>query len=197
MVTWKINRFSSIVYRKAADKPGKVARHQRRTAMTTDLVSLNYSSSTTLSSLTGAATTSSTSAASSDSDGLKVSGDDANFSKGAETMKKLSDLASSDPEKFKEAAQQISDSLSEAAGKASDSNEAKLYSDMAGKFAAAAKSGSMSSLTPPKAPANGSGAQAAAQAYGNTAANTSGGNPMANVDSIISGVLSGVGSTES
>ncbi|WP_428566362.1 MAG: hypothetical protein ACP59X_06165 [Solidesulfovibrio sp. DCME] len=165
--------------------------------MTTDLVSLNYSSSTTLSSLTGTATTSSTSSSSSDSDGLKISGDDANFSKGAETMKKLSDLASSDPEKFKEAAQQISDSLSEAAGNASDSNEAKLYSDMASKFAEAAKSGSMSSLTPPKPPTGASGTQAgAAQAYGNTAANTSGSNPMSNVDSIISGVLSGVGATE-
>ena len=105
-------------------------------------------------------------------------------------------LASSDPEKFKEAAQKISDSLSEAAGNASDSNAAKMYSDMASKFAEAAKSGNMSSLTPPKAP-SGTGAQsAAAQAYGNTAQQSSGSNPMEKMDSIISSALSGVGASE-
>jgi len=166
--------------------------------MTTDLVSMNYSNSTTLSSLTGTSSTSSTgTSSSSDSDGLKISGDDKDFSKGAAMMQKLSDLQSSDPEKFKEAAQQISDGLSEAAKNSSDSNAAKLYSDMAGKFAEAAKSGSMSSLTPPKAPSGAPGFQAAAaQAYSHTASSTSGSNPMSTMGSIISGALSSVGSTE-
>ncbi len=165
--------------------------------MSTDLISLNYSSTNTLSTLTGSSSTSSTSSSSdADSAAPQISGDGKNFSKGAQMMQKLNDLASSDPEKFKEAAQKISDSLSEAAKNSSDSNAAKMYSDMASKFAEAAKSGNMSSLTPPKAP-NGTGAQAAAaQAYGNTAQQSSGSNPMEKMDSIISSALSGVGASE-
>ena len=61
----------------------------------------------------------------------------------------------------------------------------------------AAKSGSMSSLRPPKAPSGAAGSQAAAaQAYSHTASSTSGSNPMSTLDGIISGALSGVGSTE-
>ncbi|WP_029457436.1 hypothetical protein [Solidesulfovibrio alcoholivorans] len=165
--------------------------------MSTDLISLNYSSTNTLSTLTGSSTTSSTSASSdSDSTALTISGDEKNFSKGAQTMQKLNDLASSDPEKFKEAAQKISDSLSEAASNSSDSNEAKMYSDMADKFAEAAKSGNMSSLKPSQPP-SGTGAQsAAAQAYGNTAQQSSGSNPMEKMDSIISSALSGISASE-
>jgi hypothetical protein len=167
--------------------------------MSTDLISLNYSSTNTLSTstLSGSTGTSGASASSdADSAAPQISGDGKNFSKGAQMMQKLNDLASSDPEKFKEAAQKISDSLSEAAKNSSDSNAAKMYSDMAGKFAEAAKSGSMSSLTPPKAP-NGTGAlSAAAQAYGNTAQQSSGSNPMEKMDGIISSALSGVGASE-
>ncbi|WP_300163546.1 hypothetical protein [Solidesulfovibrio sp.] len=166
--------------------------------MTTDLVSLNYSSSTTLSTLTGSSTSSTSSTSDSDSSTqLTVSGDDKNFSKGAEMMQKLSDLASSDPEKFKAAAQKISDSLSEAASNSSDSNEAKMYSEMADKFSEAAQSGDMSSLTPPKAPSGGNAQASAAQAYGNAAQQASGSNPMEKMDSIISSALSGVGASES
>ncbi len=166
--------------------------------MSTDLISLNYSNSSTLSTLTGSSSTSSTSSSSSsDSTQLNVSGDDKQFSKGAEMMQKLSDLASSDPEKFKEAAQKISDSLSEAASNSSDSNEAKMYSEMADKFSEAAQSGDMSSLTPPKAPSGGNAQAAAAQAYGNASQHSSGSNPMEKMDSIISSALSGVGASES
>ena len=165
--------------------------------MSTDLISLNYASNDTLGTLTGSSSSSTVSAASgaddSSSDGLSIQGDDKKFSKGAEMMQKLKDLQSSDPEKFKEAAQKISDSLSEAAKNTSDSKTAEMYSKMADKFAEAAKSGSMSSLNPPEAPSNASGAQGqAAMKY----AQQSGSNPMEQVDSIISSALSGVGASE-
>ena len=164
--------------------------------MSTDLISNSYSSTTTsLSSLLGTSSTSSTdsTAVNSLASGLSIKGDGGEFSKGAKAMQQLKDLASSDPDKFKEVTQQISDKLSEAAGNASDSNTAKMLSSMSEKFASAASSGSMDSLTPPSPPSGGNGAQGqAAQQY----AKQSGDNPMATMDSIISSALSGVGSTE-
>ena len=165
--------------------------------MSTDLINLNYASANTLSTQTGSTGTSGASAPSdADSTSPQISGDGKSFSTGAKMMQKLNDLASSDPEKFKEAAQKISSSLSEAAKNSSDSNAAKLYSDMASKFAEAAKSGNMSSLKPPKAPNVNGGPQAAvAQAYGNTAQQASGSNPMEKMDGMISDALSGVGAS--
>lgn len=165
--------------------------------MSTDLISNSYSSTTTtLSSLLGTSSASSTDSTAVDSlaSGLSIQGDDGGFSKGAKAMQQLKELASSDPDKFKEVAQQISDQLSEAADSASDSNTAKMLSGMSEKFASAASSGSMNSLTPPEPPTGGgNGAQGqAARQY----AKQSGDNPMATMDSIISSALSGVGSTE-
>lgn len=167
--------------------------------MSTDLIGLNYSTDTT-GLLTGAAATSGTSAttaaASLKTGTLNTQGsDEANFSKGAAMMQKLSDLKTADPEAFKEAAQQISDSLSEAAQNATDANAASLYGDMASKFASAAKSGDMSSLTPPEPPSGASGAQGqAAQKYSQTASSTAA-NPMETMDGIISDALSGLDAT--
>ena len=164
--------------------------------MSTDLISNSYSASTSLDSLLGASGTaaagSTTSAAASLASGLSIQGDGGEFSKGAKAMQQLKDLASADPDKFKEVAQQISDKLSEAADGASDSNAAKLLSSMSEKFASAASSGSMDSLTPPQPPAGAAGAQGqAAQQYAKQ-----GGNPMEQLDGIISSALSGVGSAE-
>ena len=162
--------------------------------MSTDLISLSYgSTNNSLSSLTSSSASSSTSAASTLAASLSAQGADATgLSKGAQSMQKLSELASSDPEKFKAAAQEISDKLAEAAKNSTDSNAGKMYSEMAAKFASAAKSGSMDSLTPPEAPAGAAGAQGqAAMKY----TQNSGANPMANMDGIISDALSGAGST--
>ncbi len=163
--------------------------------MSTDLVSLNYSSATTASSLvsTTSSSSSSASAASSlntGSLGIQGDGDGKSFSKGAEMMQKLSDLQSSDPEKFKEVARNISDKLTEAAKNSTDSKAASLYTTMAEKFASAAQSGDMSSLTPPEAPAAAGAQGQAAMKY----AQASGTNPMETLDSVISGALSGVDS---
>ncbi len=157
-----------------------------------DIISLNYSTDQT-GILTGTSATGSTdgndaTAATSFTQG----GDKAQFSKGAELMGKLRDLQSSDPEKFKEVAQTISDKLTEAAGNATDSNQAKFFSDMAGKFADAAKSGDMSSLTPPEKPQGGTPPQnaegAAAMKYGQA----QGASPFEQMDDILSQALSGV-----
>ena len=164
--------------------------------MSTDLISNSYTSTTTsLSSLVSSSGASSTASSATDSlaSGLSIKGDGGDFSKGAKAMQQLKDLASSDPDKFKEVTQQISDKLSKAADGASDSNTAKMLSSMAEKFASASSSGSMDSLTPPSPPSGGNGAQGqAAQQY----AKQSGDNPMATMDSIVSSALSGVGSTE-
>lgn len=161
--------------------------------MSTDLISLSYgtSTTTTLSSLNSSSAGASTASALASSFSSQGS-DAANLSKGAQTMQQLSDLASSDPEKFKEVAQQISDQLTEAAGDSTDGSAAKMLSEMAGKFASAAKSGSMDSLTPPEPPTGAAGAQGqAAMKY----AQQSGTNPMEQLDGIISDALSGLGST--
>ena len=165
--------------------------------MSTDLISLSYgTSNSSLSNLNSSSTSSSTTSTSSSatlSASLASQGSDAtDLSKGAQTMQKLSDLASSDPEKFKAAAQEISDKLTEAAKNSTDSKASEMYTKMAEKFSSAAKSGSMDSLTPPEPPTGASGAQGqAAMKYTQNSAS----NPMANMDSIISDALSGVDST--
>jgi len=154
-----------------------------------DLVSLNYS--TDSSSLTGTSLTTSTSTTSDTTSTGDVSvdtGDEKNFSKGAGMMQKLKDLQSSDPEKFKQVTQSISDKLSEAAKNSSDSKTSGMLSDMASKFSDASQSGSMSGLQPPTPPSGATGAQGqAAMKY----AQSGGSNPMEQVDSIISDALSG------
>ncbi len=164
--------------------------------MSTDLISNSYSTTTSsLGNLLGTSSTSATdsTAVNSLASGLSIKGDGGDFSKGAKAMQQLKELASSDPDKFKEVTQQISDKLSEAADGASDSNTAKMLSSMSEKFASAASSGSMDSLAPSQPPTGGNGPQGhGAQQY----AKHSGDNPMATMDSIVSSALSGVGSTE-
>ena len=152
----------------------------------TDNVGILNGTSTSSTSGTSSATSSLTMGA------LATSGsDDSNFSQGAALMSKLSDLQSSDPDKFKEVAQQISDKLSEAAGSSSDSEQASMLSDMADKFATAASTGDMSSLAPPEAAAGAGSQSQAALKYSQTGSST-GTNPMEAAGSIISEALSSV-----
>lgn len=115
--------------------------------------------------------------------------DDATFSKGAQQMNQLHQLQTSDPEKFKQAAQAIADKLTEKASEATDSTEADAMKDMAAKWSEAAESGNMDSLKP-QAPPSGSQAQKAAMKF--KAGGDTGG-PMATMDSVISGVFSDLG----
>jgi len=166
--------------------------------MSTDLVSLNYNSTSTAAGLlNGTGTTASASATSSLGTGnLSIqgeSGDEKKFSKGAEMMQKLSDLQTSDPDKFKQVAQSISDKLTEAAKNSTDSKASDMLTKMADKFASAAQSGDMSSLTPPQHTAGAAGAQGqAAMKYAQAGGGT---NPMEAMDSAIESALSGVDAT--
>jgi hypothetical protein len=160
-----------------------------------DLLSLSYDTDTV--GILNGTSTSSTSGTSSTSSSLTTGSmvtkgsDDTNFSQGAAMMGKLADLQSSDPDKFKEVTQQISDKLSAAAGNSTDSDQASMLSGLADKFATAASTGSMSSLAPPEA-ATASGTQGqAALKYSQTGA-SSGTNPMEAAGSIISDALSSV-----
>ncbi|WP_243439988.1 hypothetical protein [Fundidesulfovibrio soli] len=127
--------------------------------------------------------------------------DKAKISQGAKRMNQLSQLAGSDPEKFKEVAQTISDGLAEEAKNATDSRDAKMLTEMSAKFADAAKTGSMDSLKmeKPKGPPMGSGGNG--NGNGNAASKFAGAmrtdNPMAAMDAVIDNALSGVGTTDS
>ncbi len=114
--------------------------------------------------------------------------DESSISKGAQQMNKLAKLASSDPDKFKEAAQKISDQLTEAAKNSSNSNDSQALSDMAAQWAEAAETGSMP--TPPQAPSG--GAPQGAQGQMMKFKGQQGGGPMGVADSVISSVLSGM-----
>ena len=161
--------------------------------MSSDLISLSYgTNSSTLSSLTSTTSSSAATLSSSLATATSQSADATDLSKGGQSMQELKELATSDPEKFKQVAQQISDKLTEAAGNSTDSKSAKMLSEMASKFSAAASSGSMDSLTPPEPPTGAAGAQGQAAAQ---YSKQSGTNPMEQVDGIISDALSGVGST--
>ncbi len=115
--------------------------------------------------------------------------DEAKISKGAQQMSTLSKLASSDPDKFKEAAQKISDQLAEKAENASDSTEADALKEMSAQWADAAESGSMDSLKP-KAPPSGANQNAAMKFKSGQSGS---GGPMGTMDSVVSSVLSGMG----
>jgi len=155
-----------------------------------DLISLNYNgdSASVLGNTSSDAVTASSNYTSSSS-GLKTgklttgSNDETNVSSGGALMQKLSSLQSSDPEKFKKVAQNISDKLTEAAGKSSDSSTASSLSDLASKFASAASSGSLSALT------SSSSASSSLQGYSQSGSGTS--SAMESASSIISQALSG------
>jgi hypothetical protein len=83
--------------------------------------------------------------------------DDTSLSGPAELFKKLKALAQSDPAKFKAAAQDIADTLTDAADQATDPHEKQMLTDLSAKFADAAKTGDASVLEPPKGAPPGGG----------------------------------------
>ncbi|WP_243363004.1 hypothetical protein [Fundidesulfovibrio terrae] len=82
------------------------------------------------------------------SDSIQSSGDKTKFSQMGQMMSELMQLQSTDPDKFKEVAQKISDDLAAQAASSSDSTQTSMLSEMSTKFATAAKTGSMDSLKP-------------------------------------------------
>jgi hypothetical protein len=75
------------------------------------------------------------------------------LSKPGELMQKLSQLQASDPAKFKDVVQKISDSFATAAKNATG-DDAKRLQDVADKFAQAAESGDLSAFRPAQAGAH-------------------------------------------
>jgi len=82
-----------------------------------------------------------------------VLGTSLDLSNPSQLLSKLSQLQSTDPEKFKELMSDIADSLSEAADEAgADTQEGIILSDFAAKFKSAGETGDLSSLQPPPPP---------------------------------------------
>lgn len=151
--------------------------------------------SSTLSLISGTAYESSTSV--NDVLAQGQSSDSTTISKGAQQMSQLQKLQTNDTAKFKEAAQQISDALTEKASSATDSKEAGALNDMAAKFAAAATSGTMDSLQfSPPTDASSLGGSSSSQQKGVLKFKNQQGsdNPMATMDNVISTVLSDIDS---
>lgn len=118
--------------------------------------------------------------------------DQANISQGAKAMGKLANLATTDPEKFKEAAQKIADGLKEKAENTTDTDDKQHLTEMASQFEEAAETGSMDSLKPPSKP------EGSAMNGSSLSKYSSGGdksNMMSSIDSIISNALSSVGAS--
>jgi len=140
---------------------------------------------------TGDTTTTSVNSVVSQSQGT----DSAQFSKGGQLMSKLASLQSSDPTKFKEAAQKISDSLAEDASKSTNAEDAKHLKEMSEKFAESAKTGSMPSFQHPNQSAT---SQAGGEASGAVSKFQASGDHKAffsTVDNAVESALSAVGST--
>ncbi|WP_243439989.1 hypothetical protein [Fundidesulfovibrio soli] len=118
--------------------------------------------------------------------------DKASFSKMGQMMSQLLSLQTSDPDKFKEVAQEIAGDLAKQASSATSAGQANMYSDLSAKFAEAAKTGSMDSLKPqgPPPPPPG-GASAAAGPGGDMQAG------FDELNSVISQILGETGSTSS
>jgi hypothetical protein len=74
--------------------------------------------------------------------------DESKMSGPGQIMAKLKDLQQSDPAKFKQVMQAVSESLKEQAQSASDPQEQKALTQVAGQFAQAAQSGDLSALRP-------------------------------------------------
>jgi hypothetical protein len=118
-------------------------------------------------------------------------------SKMGEQMKKLDDLSSSDPAKFKQVTGNIAEQLKGLANSKSG-EEAERINDMASKFESASKSGSMSDLKPPGPPPNGGPPPQGAAAYAQqkASASNSSTDTRSQIDSIVEQALtSGVSSS--
>ena len=110
----------------------------------------------------------------------------------AMSMSQLQNLAKSDPTRFKAVTQSISDQLATEGKTDTNAQQGKFLTDLSGKFAAASKSGSMSSLQMGEHH-RGNGASGAGKYAGQHNSEMSG---MFNqVGSIISSALANVGST--
>jgi len=122
--------------------------------------------------------------------------DSANISEGGQLMNKLKQLQSSDPTKFKEAAQTISDKLAEQAKSSTDTQAADMMTKMSESFADAAKTGSMDSLkpkAPPSGAQNGSGLNKNMSAFNKGSMDST----FGTINGIISDALSGTTSSSS
>lgn len=146
-------------------------------------------SSTATSLISGTTYSSNTSASSLLAQGQGL--DEAKVSKGGQQMSQLSKLQTSDPEKFKAAAQEISDKLAEAAKNSSDEGESSALSDMSSQWAEAAETGDMSSLQP-KAPPSGAQNSSQSAAMKFKGQQSGSGGPMGVMESVVSSVLSGM-----
>ena len=69
-----------------------------------------------------------------------------------QSLSDLSELASSDPDKFKELTSGLADELRTKAEETDDEDEAAMLNEMADRFSAAAESGDVEDLRPPKPP---------------------------------------------
>ena len=122
------------------------------------------------------------------------------MSKPAQLFSQLSDLASSDPDKFKQVTTDIAQKLKDAAG-SQDGKRADFLNQLADKFSAASQSGSATDLAPQRAQGHhgghhhhhgqGGGGGGAPSGGGQPASNSGGGDLFQTVQSIISGALSG------
>lgn len=158
------------------------------------ITGITSSQSSAVSLITGTQSTSSTSSVSdvmAQGQGI----DEATISKGAQQMSTLQKLQTSDPEKFKEAAQKISDALAEKAKNSTDSTEASALSDMSSKWAEAATSGNMDSLKPSGPPPSNGNSQDMQNAIAKFKAGggSSDGGPMGTMMSVVGSVLSDMG----
>lgn len=129
----------------------------------------------------------------SDSSSIQTGGDQANFSGIGRMMGQLCQLQASNPSLFKETAQKISDDLATQAKDSSDSGQSTMLSDLSGKFAEAAQTGTMDSLQPSLQQ---SGDVYGSKGYGR-ASRRHGGEGMGDAGSIISQDLSAVSSNAS
>ena len=96
--------------------------------------------------------------------GTGASASQVQVSQPGQLMRQLSDLSKSDPTKFKEVVQQLSDSFDAAAQNATGEDATRL-SELADKFAQAAESGDMLALRPQHAQQGVSGSQDAQRSY--------------------------------
>jgi hypothetical protein len=117
-------------------------------------------------------------------------GDSAGMSKMAETMKSLSELQSSDPDKFKDVTASIAKSLEELA-KDQSGEDASRLTELAEKFKQASESGTMDSLQPPPPPSGGQ-MPSAASAYERTQSQVTGTDFGEQIQQIISDALANV-----
>jgi hypothetical protein len=152
---------------------------------------MNISSLTSrlLTSLTSKNPSKSSSSVSS-TEAMPAAPDQAGISKGGELMKQLSELAQSDPEKFKRVAANIADQLKELAD--TQTGEAKSHlTDMASSFEAASKSGSMEDLKPKGPPPQGPPPRGA-EAYAQNQSQAQGTDIRSQIDVILESALSSI-----